>query len=530
VTRAAGQQTCSEAATFGAWDWARGRPDRPALVAGDVTTTFGELVSRANQISRALRRVGVDRQGVVAAIVGNKREFFELALATGQIGAYLLAVNWHLTPDEIKYILLDSGAHVVVADADLAVALAEEVEVTGAARIAIGRRTAGWSSYEEFGLDESTADVEDRSYGAIMGYTSGTTGRPKGVKRVLDDVSPEQGLQYLRAMLEAFGIAGPDGMHLLCSPAYHAAPSAFATGALHFGQTVVVHERFDAEAVLRSIEQYAITSSHMVPTHFHRLLRLPAKLRLQAEVSSLRTLIHAGAPCPVEIKRQMLEWLGPIVWEYLGATEGVVSIASPKDWCDKPGTVGRPLEPGAVVIKRVDGTDAGAGEEGLIYFKTNAPFEYHNSPERTAESRSGEFVTVGDIGMIDEDGALFLLDRRTDLIVSGGVNIYPAEVEAALITHPEVEDVGVIGVSDPEWGKVVLAVVHPVVGVTVDADLEDSLRAHAAANLPSFKRPRLYRYLADFPRTAAGKVRRRDLLLRYEAEVPSGAGSGRSTT
>lgn len=509
-----------ERVPLGAWEWARREPGRIALEdERGRTTTFGELGARVNQLSRALRKIGVTEGGVAAALVHNEREYFELILATGQIGAYALVINWHLTPEEILYILRDSGAAVLFADAELGAALLDVDDQLPAHRYSIGEQLVGWGDYAAFGADESTEAPENRRNGAVMGYTSGTTGRPKGVRRVLPDVSPEDGLAFNGILLSAFGLNRRDGKHLLCSPAYHAAPSGFALAALHFGQTVLIHERFVADAVLDAFES-GVTNSHMVPTHFHRLLQLPAERRASADLSGLHRIVHAGAPCPPEIKKAMLDWFGPIVWEYLGATEGLVSIASPETWQERPGTVGRPFAPDAVAIKREDGTDAAPGEEGMIYFRATLPFEYHNDPEKTAASRLGDLVTVGDLGMMDHDGYVYLLDRRSDLIVSGGVNIYPAEVEAALLMHPSVQDVGVIGVRDEEWGKRVVAVVQVIEGVEPDEALREELDEHARRHLPSYKRPRRYEFLDDFPRTDAGKVKRRELRDIYDPDRP----------
>jgi long-chain acyl-CoA synthetase len=270
--------------------------------------------------------------------------------------------------------------------------------------------------------------------------------------------------------------------------------------------------------MLRDVERYRVTTSHMVPTHFHRLLRLPRETRSRYDRSSLQALIHAGAPCPVPIKQQMLDWVGPIVWEYLGSTEGSVSRVSPQEWIARPGTVGRPLPGLTVEILGPDGSVQPRGEPGMIYFgyPGHAPvFEYHHDPEKTSSARSGDLITAGDYGYFDDDGYLFLLDRRTDVIISGGVNIYPAEIEEHLITHPSVDDVAVIGVPDPEWGSSVLAVVQPSPGAVAGEELSAILLAYSGEGLASFKRPRRIEFVSDFPRTESGKVQRRVLRDRF---------------
>jgi long-chain acyl-CoA synthetase len=284
--------------------------------------------------------------------------------------------------------------------------------------------------------------------------------------------------------------------------------------------------------VLRAVERYRVTTVHMVPTHFHRLLQLPQDVRARYDLSSLQAVIHAGAPCPVPIKQQMLDWLGPIVWEYLGSTEGSVSRVSPAEWLARPGTVGQPLPGLTVKILDADGQEAGVGEPGTIYFgyPGRAPsFEYHHDPEKTAASRRGNLITAGDYGYIDSDGYVFLLDRRTDLIISGGVNIYPAEIEQALITHPAVNDVAVIGVPDPEWGHRVVAVVQPAPGATGGDELAGELSRHCAAQLASFKCPRRFEFVADFPRTETGKVQRRVLRDVYAPPGLASAGDSAPT-
>jgi long-chain acyl-CoA synthetase len=309
----------------------------------------------------------------------------------------------------------------------------------------------------------------------------------------------------------------------VCSPLYHAAPGGHALGFLHAGHTVVIQPRFDPESVLRDIERYRVTTSHLVPTHFLRLLRLPGQIRGRYDLSSLEALIHAGAPCPVQVKQQMLDWLGPVVWEYLGSTEGSVTRVSPQEWIAKPGTVGRPLPGLTVRILGPDGAEQPRGEAGMIYFgyPGRAPsFEYHHDPAKTAAGRAGNLVTAGDYGYLDDDGYLFLLDRRTDLIISGGVNIYPAEIEQHLLTHPSVDDVAVVGVPDPEWGHSVLAVIQPSAQASAGDELAASLLAYCGEGLASFKRPRRIEFVSDFPRTETGKVQRRVLRERF-AQAPT---------
>lgn len=500
----------------GFYQLAATRPEHPAVIDPDGTTlTRGELLTRVNQISRALRAHGLVAGDSVAVAVHNGHEYVALQLATLQVGMYFVPVNWRLSPEEMRYIVEDCAARLVVVAAEQARAL--PLDGLPAQRIAVGNPVPGWVSYAEFGAGESGAAPPDRRAGSIMGYTSGTTGHPKGVRSPLPDVEPEILTAAMSQWLvEGYGITSADGVHLVCSPLYHAAPGGHALAFLHAGHPLVIHARFDPEHVLRAVEEHRVTTVHMVPTHFHRLLRLPAEVRAKYDVSSLEAVIHAGAPCPVPLKHEMIEWLGPIVWEYLASTEGSVSRVSPREWLAKPGTVGRPAPGGVVKILDEDGKEVPRGEAGTIYFGTAGQpptFEYNGDPDKTAASRCGDLATVGDYGYLDEDGYVFLLDRRTDLIISGGVNIYPAEVEQALITHPAVNDVAVIGVPDPEWGQSVLAVVQPVAGA--GDDLAAALLAHCADHLAAFKRPRRIEFVTDFPRTETGKLQRRKLRDTY---------------
>ncbi len=503
----------------GFYQLAPAQPDRPAIIDPDGSVlTFGQLGRRVNRLSHALRSHGLAAGDTFAAVVHNGHEYLELLLAAGQVGMVMVPVNYRLAVGEIVYIVADSGAKVVVAAAEQAREL--PVAELPRHRFVIGGAAAGWAPYSLVGATEPVTAPEDRQAGGMMLYTSGTTGHPKGVHNTIPAVDPETFGRLFAGMPAGYGVTSGEGVHLVCSPLYHAAPGGHALGFLHCGHTIVIRARFDAEDVLRAIEQHRVTTVHLVPTHFHRLLQLPAQVRARYDLSSLRAVIHAGAPCPVPIKQQMLEWLGPIVWEYLGSTEGSVSRVSPQEWLARPGTVGRPLPGLDVKILGEDGEEVPTGEPGTIYFGYPGrppSFEYHHDPEKTAASRRGNLITAGDYGYLDEDGYVFLLDRRTDLIISGGVNIYPAEIEQALITHPAVNDVAVIGVPDAEWGQRVVAVIQAAPGVVADDELTGELAKHCAAQLASFKCPRRFEFVSDFPRTETGKVQRRILRDAYAA-------------
>lgn len=499
----------------GFYRFAAAHPDRAALIAPvSGSVTFGELSASVNGVSHALRALGLARGDVVAVLLYNEPVYLELVLATGQLGMYLVPINWHLTPTEVAYIVQDSGAKVLVAHAALAAPLGGVMGDLPGNRFSVGDSVSGWIPY--YALKGAATEPNDRCAGAILGYTSGTTGRPKGVKRELADSSPEDAIRQALALYRLFGLDHDKGVHLICSPLYHSAPLGWASASLHLGHTLVCHQGFDAELVLHDVERYRVTTSHMVPTHFNRLLKVPN--RTAYDLSSLVRVVHAGAPCPIALKQAMIDWLGLIVWEYLGSTDGgLVSIVGPEEWLSKPGTVGKPAPGTTVKILDESGTEVPTGEAGIIFtHNASANFVYHNDPVKTAGSRVGGLVTAGDIGRLDEDGYLFILDRRDDLILSGGVNIYPAEIEARLITHPAVQDVAVIGIADPEWGQSVLAVVQPTDIATAGAELAESLRGYCAQTLASYKCPRRIEFRADFPRTAAGKLQRRLLRDLYD--------------
>ncbi|MER5389159.1 AMP-binding protein [Saccharopolyspora sp. NPDC002686] len=501
---------------LGLFNIARTDPDRSAVVdLAGRSVSFAQLAERANQLSHAFRELGLRPGDCVAAVVHNGLPFFELRLATWQSGLYFTPINHHLAEPEIAYIAENCEADLVVVDAALTAQCGPAMDAAGIPqrmRFAVGG-SPGWRDYEELFDGQPRTAPDERTAGELMLYTSGTTGRPKGVRRALTGRPPQVPPHYLDFMGRLDIEPGP-GVHLVISPLYHAAPAAFAFIGLNFGHTVVLSERATPEQVLRLVEEHRVTTTFTVPTVLQRLLRLPADVRDRYDTSSLRSVVHAGAPCPVEVKRGCIEWLGPVLTEFYGATEGSVTAVRSAEWLDRPGTVGFPLSAAEVQILDEQGEQVPAGEVGAVYFRSGITgIEYFKDPDKTAGARHGELITVGDIGYLDDEGWLFLCDRRTDLILSGGVNIYPAEVEAALLAHPEVADAAVIGVPDEEWGQSVLAIVQPAPDVA--AGLVDRLAEHCRERLAGFKVPRRIELTPDLPRTDSGKLLRRELRAPY---------------
>jgi long-chain acyl-CoA synthetase len=382
-------------------------------------------------------------------------------------------------------------------------------------RLSVGGPIAGFDPLEPAAAAASVGPPRPRILGGSMFYTSGTTGRSKAVLRATAEVPPEAGGVAAAAYLARFDIHPGDDVHLVSCPMHHAAPSAWSMFALHLGHALVLPERWTPQGALDLIERHRVSTTFMVPTQFHRLLELPEDVRAAADVSSLTHVVHAAAPCPVPVKQRMLDWWGPVIWEFYAGTEGGGTTASPQGWLAHPGTVGQAWDGTTLHILDDDGIELPPGAAGNVYFDNGVPnFEYKGDPEKTARSRRGNLFTLGDIGYLDDEGWLFLLDRRTDLILSGGVNIYPAEIEAVLSSHPKVADAAVFGLPDPDWGQTVCAVVQPAPGVAADDGLRAELLAECDAKLARMKRPRRLDFRDALPRQDNGKLYKR--LLRDE--------------
>jgi long-chain acyl-CoA synthetase len=500
--------------------WAEEIADNPAIVSDHGSRTFAELEARTNQLIRALRSRGLSDGDSVALICTNRPEFAETVAACARAGFRLTPINTHLTAEEAGYIVDDCEAKALLADSRLremalgALDAAPAVKV----RLAIGDEINGFDSYTDALDAESSVVIEDPAPGTQMLYTSGTTGRPKGVHR-----PPATGESRTSTDATAVNLLGyqPGDMHLCTGPLYHAAPLAFSLSMpIAFGAGVVLMDGWDAEEALRLIERHRVTHTHMVPTMFHRLLTLPDDARSRHDVASLRSVLHGAAPCPVEEKKALIDWLGPIVTEYYAATEGLGSFVDSNTWLTRPGTVGKPFIPDQVRIGDDDGNALAAGEVGLVYLKAPATgrFEYYKDGDKTSGSYRGDYFTLGDMGYMDADGFLFLTDRTANLIISGGVNIYPAEVDAVLLQHPAVGDAATIGVPNDEWGEEVKAVVELQPGAEPTTDLSEELIAFCRERLAHYKCPRTIDFVEALPRQDNGKIYKRLLRDHYRQQ------------
>ncbi|QXV58411.1 acyl-CoA synthetase [Amycolatopsis sp. TNS106] len=513
------------AGTLGVWNIAERRPERVALVDPDGRSIgYGELAAKANAYARGLQALGLEAGDVVVVLQPNGDELVAAYFAAIQSGLYIVVVNWHLVGPEVAYILSDSGAKAFLAHerfADVAIAAADEAGIPERGRFAVGD-VEGFRRIEELGSGEGDGRPERRTAGSPMLYTSGTTGRPKGVRRPLTGADPDSVPGASTWFFGIFGLAPHDDhVHLCGSPLYHTAVLNFVAISLQLGHTAVLMDRWDAEDMLRLIERHRVTHSHMVPTQFRRLLALPDDVRAAYDLSSLRVMIHGAAPCPLEVKRRMLDWWGPVVTEYYAATEGGGTAISGEEWLRKPGSVGLPWPGSTIKILDDEGTELPAGETGTVYMKMgDSKFEYHKDRAKTDKARVGDLFTLGDVGHLDEDGYLFLHDRKADLIISGGVNIYPAEIEGELVMHPKIADVAVFGVPHEDWGEAIKAVVQPADGVEPSEELTAEILEYAASRLAKFKLPRSVDYLPELPRDPNGKLYKRKLRDPYWAGHP----------
>lgn len=507
---------------------ARTTPDKPAVIMAESgrTVTYRALDDNSAKLARVLYDAGLRRGDVVALLSDNAAECFEVYWAAMRSGLYVTAINRHLSAAEVAYIVADSGARALVASGSLAEVAAAIVATTPGVerRYVFGGTAEGHESYAA-ALATAGPPLERQPRGAEMLYSSGTTGRPKGVRLPLPDHQVDEAADILTPLFQRLYGLTADDIYLSPAPIYHAAPLRWC-GVFHaLGATVVVMEKFDAERALQTIERYAVTVTQMVPTMFVRMLKLPEDTRRKYDTSSLRVAVHAAAPCPADVKRKVIDWWGPIVHEYYGSTEGNgVTFIDTEEWLRKPGSVGRSAL-GPVHICDDEYRELPPGEIGLIYFeRERLPFEYHNDPEKTRAAQHPDhpnWTAIGDVGYVDEDGYLFLTDRKSFMIISGGVNIYPQEVEDVLALHPKVFDVAVIGVPDPEMGEQVKAVVQATPGAETGPGLERELIDYVRERIAHYKAPRSVDFVDELPRTPTGKLIKRSLQERYLASSAS---------
>jgi long-chain acyl-CoA synthetase len=509
---------------------ATARPDEVAVIDETGQWTWAEHNARVNRLLSGLRGLGHGAGSTVGLLVSNRHEYLEASSALTHGGYVYPPINWHFSIDEIAYVLHDSGAEALIADAafaDQAMAAAAQVDRVRTVVVLGGEVPPGAVDYEELLAGASDAEPEVQTLGASLMYTSGTTGRPKGVRSTsIVPGSPIESLDALAGYCALLGIEVGGGRTLLNAPAYHGGPWLFGSVPFFVGASIVMRQRFDPAQMLEDIDALGVTVAYCVPTHFVRLLRLPEEVRARFDGSSLRSVFHTAAPCPPAVKRQMIEWWGPIVWELYAATDaGIGTLIGSDDWLAHPGSVGRAVPVSEIVVVDGDGRRSAPGEVGTVYVKSlmGVDYSYLGDQDKTdAAHLEPGTVTVGDVGYVDEDGYLFLSDRKIDMVISGGVNIYPAEIEAHLIAHPAVADVAVFGVPDDEFGEQLKAAVLLIDDVQPSDALADELGAFCRDGLAGYKVPRSFDFLDDFPRTATGK------LLKRELRDPYWQGSDRS--
>ena len=496
-------------------------PDVPAIVMGSsgVTVTYGQLDERSRKFVHALRSRGLKVGDHIAILMENAPAFLEVAWAAQRAGLYYTAINRHLRPSEVQYVLDDCRADALVSSQALRDVVSGLDMSRIPLRVSADGGLAGFERYEDLLAAQFSGPLVDECEGREMLYSSGTTGRPKGVRKPLpgnqfgDPSSiPAQIAQGLTA-----GNGGADAVYLCPAPLYHSAPLVGSMSWHRVGGTVVLMEKFDPRECLELIERHHVTDAQFVPTMFIRMLRLSREDRESHDVSSLRRVLHTAAPCPITVKRQMLDWWGPIIDEYYSGTEDLgATYISAQEWLAHPGSVGRPIDECHIVGP--DGQELRAGEVGVVYFAGGRRFEYHNDPRKTASVTNDEgWRTLGDMGFLDEEGYLYLTDRQAHMIISGGVNIYPQEAENVLAGHPAVTDVAVIGVPDDEMGEAVKAIVQPTDSVVPDADLGADLIAYCRSQLATFKCPSSVEFIDELPRDPNGKLYKRLLRERYWA-------------
>ena len=513
---------------LGFYRFANAQPDEIAIVEpSEKIWTRGELLAKTNQLTHALKDFGVETGDVVATVLPNSVEYYIAYLACAQSGFYMVPINWHLAGPEIAYILEDSGAKAFIASGE--VPAMEEACKKAVAAIDFPKEGSisttdmdGFIHLDDFVAPHPTSNPVERTAGQVMNYTSGTTGKPKGVKRALVPGDPDDIFSMFAMILSFFDIQpNENNVHIVGSPLYHTAVLVHSSAALHYGHSVVLMEKFNAEKMLYLIDKYKVTTSHMVPTQFHRLLQLPDEIKNKYDCSSTRAMIHAAAPCPIHTKQAMIEWWGNSIWEYYAATEGGGTVVDAESWSKFPGTVGKAWPGAEIKIINDDGSEADTDNQGTVYMKLGeaTKFEYKGDQAKTKKERlvidEQVYFTVGDIGYLNDEDYLFLCDRKIDMIISGGANIYPAEIESTFLMHPAVADVAVFGIPNEEWGEEVKAVIELNSDQKSSEELLGELMGFAQENLAKMKLPRSIDFIKKLPRDENGKLYKRRLRDPY---------------
>ena len=499
-------------------------PDKPAIImaSSGQTVTYKQLDDQSNQLAHLLRSRGLEAGSHVAILAENHIRFFEVFWAAMRSGLYITTINRYLSADEAAYIVNDSGSTALVTTAALGTTATAMLDLIPNCtnRLMLDGATEGFESYEEQVASMPTSPLDEQPLGEAMLYSSGTTGKPKGIRRPLSGLSIDSPERTGISSLQRF-LLGMDENSVYLSPAplYHSAPLIWGGGVHELGATNVIMDRFDAAEFLENIEKFSVTATQMVPTMFVRLLKLPEATRNQFDLSSLTMAVHAAAPCPVAVKEQMIEWWGPIVNEYYAGTEGNgLCFIDSAQWLEHKGSVGLAMV-GTPHVCDDEGNELPAGESGLIYFENDsAPFEYHGDEDKTKDSRHpvhANWTKLGDIGYLDDDGYLYLTDRSAFMIISGGVNIYPQEIEACFALHPKVADIAVFGLPDDEMGEYVHAVVQPEAGVEQSDELAAELREFARTEIAHYKVPRVIDFRDELPRLPTGKLYKKPLRQEY---------------
>ena len=500
---------------------AKNNPDKPAFImanSGEVVT-YKELDERSNKIANLFRSKNLNSGDHIAIFMENNVRFTEILWAAQRSGLYYTPISSRLTASEVEYIIRDCEAKLIITSNTLK---HEVVELTNLIndipdRYIIDGEIDGWNSLEESLISMPSSPINDEIMGQDMLYSSGTTGKPKGIKLPLKNIPIEQSEDLMQVVTGLYG-TNQDTVYLSPAPLYHAAPLRFTMGVNYLGGTNIIMENFDAESSLKFIEKYSVSMSQWVPTMFVKMFKLPDDIRNKYDLSSHKCAIHAAAPCPIKIKKMMIEWWGPIIHEFYAGSEGNGFIAcNSEEWLAHEGTVGKPIV-GIPHICNDEGEELPIGEEGTIWFEGDSDFKYHKDEEKTKESRHtihGNWSTLGDVGKLDEDGYLYLTDRKAFMIITGGVNVYPQETENLLITHPKVSDCAVIGVPNEEFGEEVKAVIEPIEWSERGENLEEELINFCKENLSSIKCPKSIDFEKELPRHPTGKLYKRLLKDRY---------------